>query len=149
MGEGDERCESANERCRRRRAVASADEVFVRRGLESGRPPSVLAWGRRLRVWEATVSSEKANESTVAVVGNGQAKTTEKKEIQTCEIVLFAPRGQATILTGMWARGRVESWGHPLRVRIPSGSGNACVAHDGTIHNVGPFTASSRCPRTA
>jgi hypothetical protein len=35
--EGDQRCEPANERCRRGRAVASADEVFVRRGLESGR----------------------------------------------------------------------------------------------------------------
>jgi len=38
-GEGDQRCEPANERCRRRRAVASADEVFVRRGLESGSAP--------------------------------------------------------------------------------------------------------------
>ena len=38
-GEGDERCEPANERWRRRRAGARADEVFVRRSLESGRAP--------------------------------------------------------------------------------------------------------------
>lgn len=112
-------------------------------------PPSVLAWGRRLRVWEATVNSGQANESTVSFVGGGHANTTAKKEIETCEVVLFAPRGRATILNGTWVRGAVVSWGHPFRVRRPSGSGNACVAHDGTIHHVGPFTASSRCPRTA
>jgi len=68
LGEGDERCESANERCRRRRAVASADEVFVRRGLESGRPP--------VRARLGTPSARLA--------GNGEQRESEREPEAAC-----------------------------------------------------------------
>ena len=111
-------------------------------------PSSGLLWDRRHHVWQATVQEGTANELTVTF-GNGQTTTTPPREVETCTIVLFAQRGNAMLLSGVWQHGTISSWGHPYRKSLSPGSGNACVARDGTIDAIGPFTASSRCPHHA
>jgi hypothetical protein len=114
-----------------------------------GAPKSVLAWARRRHVWQATVQESIAVSSGLSWKTGQTPATTRRDQFPTCLILLFAPRGGATVVTGAWQRGTVPAWAsHAVRPGT-SGSGNACVAGDGTIHRVGPFTASSRCPRAA
>jgi hypothetical protein len=44
-----------------------------------------------------------------------------------------------------WRDGAVASWDSAHLHRGAAGSGNACVAGDGTIHGVGRFDARVRC----
>jgi hypothetical protein len=111
-------------------------------------PRSVLAWERRQHVWQATVQSAIADTSTFSWSKGKPVTSTPARPIPTCVIVLFAPGAGATTVTGEWARGAISGWvSH--RTATLAGSGNACIAPDGTIHHVGRFTASSRCARTA
>ena len=73
-------------------------------------------------------------------------------EAQACQGMLFAPNGGAMMVTGTWRGGTVPNWTPPQHVppELPNGDGgNACVAPDGTLHDIGPFTAGSRCPRSS
>jgi hypothetical protein len=63
-----------------------------------------------------------------------------------CVIVFFLPR-QTLSVFGTWQNGAVVRWSTPLyHEGALAGTGNACVSPDGTIHDVGRFTAKSRCP---
>jgi len=112
-------------------------------------PPSVLAWERRRRVWQATVQASTAVSFGSSWRRGHVAATKPVRTVATCVVVLFAPRGGATILMGAWSRGTVASWAPHEIGPAPDGSGNACVARNGTIHRVGRFTARTRCPRAA
>ena len=112
-------------------------------------PQSVLAWERKHRVWQATVQESIAVSSGFSWSTGHRPTATPQEQTPTCVIVLFAPHGGGTVVMGAWQQGTVPTWApHPKGLGT-GGSGNACVAHDGTIHRVGAFTASSRCPPTA
>ncbi len=135
-------------------SVAAAGPSGPTKGMCAGAwnrnaPQPVLAWERKQRVWQATVQESIAVSSGFSWSTGQTPTSTPQEETPTCVIVLFAPHGGGTVVMGAWQQGAVPSWAPHPKGSGTSGSGNACVARDGTIHRVGPFTASSRCPRTA
>jgi hypothetical protein len=115
-------------------------------------PFAALAWDRRQHVWQATVQEDSVRRVRDSWTNKGKVTTTNLGTVQACQVMLFAPNGGAMMVTGTWRGGTVPSWTPPQHVppELPNGDGgNACVAPDGTLHDIGPFTAGSRCPRSS
>lgn len=107
---------------------------------------AVLAVVRRLHVWQATVAETTLDTGKVSMSSSGVTSSTTSGG-PGCVVVFLLPNGSVSLLAG-WRNGTVMHWSTPLRRAAPrGGGGNACVARDGTIHHVGPYTAASRCPR--
>ena len=105
-----------------RTATSSTREAIARTGTHEATVNGVLA--TRLSLGHAPATVEAA-----------------------CVIDFFVGQGRLLVLRGGWNGKTVAVWSSPLPVRTSStaGSGNACVASDGTIHQVGAFDAATRC----
>lgn len=79
----------------------------------------------------------------IGVVGPGVPPTTAGAG---CAVTFFLSARRTLAFYGTWSAG-VVAWHGPLyrTSAAPLGSGNACVAADGTIHHVGRFDARTRC----
>ena len=143
-------------------SVASLCLAAVAAGAVTQRPSSgqcVGAWNRHApsalrsmvvtaRAWQGTV-----DETTVSI-GTQSVRRTPGATIRTvatvpgCVFVFFLPGLASMTVSGVWRQGRIARWLPPIRHAGLTGSGNACVSTDATIHHVGAFTANSRCRRS-
>jgi hypothetical protein len=109
--------------------------------------PSIRAVLARQHVRQATAENMSGSQG-IDVVAAGGKTSGRSVRFEGCVIVFMLPRTAQTLtLIGTWKNGTVVKWSIPMyrRNTTPIGSGNACVADDGTIHRVGRFTATARC----
>jgi len=108
-------------------------------------PPAVRALVRKHHVRQATAKELRGVVSIETWKADGTATSTQTPT-PGCVIVFILPPRRTLTLLGSWHDGTVDRWSNPIYgTTVPVGSGNACVADDGMIHGVGPFTARSRC----
>src|SRR5581483_151517 len=108
-------------------------------------PAAGRAVARMHRVRRATVEATSVSHA-VFWWDRSHARTIVSGTAAACIVVLFLPPRSEVTFLGAWKNGTVPTWGRPIRRALAGdATGNACVAPDGTIHHVRPFTAPSRC----
>jgi hypothetical protein len=142
-------------------AVVAVSMTATALGANAPRPTSgrcAGAWNRavpqsirtvltREHVRQATAENIRGIQGTVSW-RKGGTTSSRSEPFEGCVIVFMLPRTVRTLtVTGTWKNGSILEWRTPMYRPNPdpTGSGNACVGPDGTIHHVGRFTAAARC----
>jgi hypothetical protein len=107
-------------------------------------PPQTAAFVVAHHVRQATATVARAFTGSLTFTRTGGATSTGATGFACALTFVISPTETLSVI-GQWHAGTVSSWGAAHLHSGAAGSGNACVAVDGTIHRVGRFDARVRC----
>jgi hypothetical protein len=107
-------------------------------------PPQTSAFVVAHHVRQATATVARSSTGSLTFIAGKTTSTTTTGF--ACALTFMISPTKTMSVIGKWHDGTVSSWGAAHLHSGASGSGNACVAINGTIHGVGKFDAQVRCP---